>query len=80
MVLRISNSTSIMEELQEVRNRIEELRKVPVSSRDQHIQIINEINSLLKKNNELLIIRQKSLKNRNEAIGEKINNLVARFL
>lgn len=80
MVLRISNSTSIMEELQEVRNRIEELRKVPVSSRDHHIQIINEINSLLKKNNELLIVRQKSLKNRNEAIGEKINNLVARFL
>lgn len=80
MILRKNNNSFLVEELQEVKNKIENLRRIPVSSRGQNIQIINQINSLLKKNNELLIVRQKSLENRNKVIKVKIERLVSRFM
>ncbi len=79
MALYKSNYAFVVKELKEVRVKIDHLRKIPVNSRGQHIQVISQINALLKKNNELLILRQRILKNKNKAIELKIERLVSRF-
>ncbi len=69
----------IIEELEEIRKKIKNLRRIPAVHINQQIIILKKINQLLKRNNILLTTKQKYLEDKKNVIGTKVEVLVSRF-
>lgn len=69
----------IIEELEEIRKKIKNLRRIPAVHINQQILILKKINQLLKRNNILLTTKQKHLEDKKNVIGTKVEVLVSRF-
>lgn len=79
MIMRKSEYILVAEELKRIRRKVKTLRQTPTSNTIERIEKLKEINQLLTESNDLLIIRQKILANRNELIEKKINVLESRL-
>ncbi len=77
--MRKSEYILVAEELKRIRRKVKTLRQTPTSNTIERIEKLKEINQLLTESNDLLIIRQKILANRNELIEKKINVLESRL-
>ncbi len=79
MTIRKSEYVLVAEQLKSIREKIKNLRHTSANNVAERIIILRKINQLLTESNDLLIIRQRLLEERNNTFEKRIDILESRL-